>query len=388
MDWAGEDLVLDAESAALVIAEFEKHGTDIPIDYHHATLKAETKDGTEAPAAGWVKSLEYVKGEGLYAAVEWNEKAATEIRSKAFKYLSPVFMFRKGTNTPAELHSVALTNRPRTRGMIELLQAAERLAERYQENAEMADNDKGKELEAKIAEAVKAQWDMTVKQLKAGQDDEGGEGLGISPEQKLFIKLAMALGLGDDAQPVDILQAAIDSVGGGEGETEAPEEAEKKAAAKLGCKSLDDAKMKLGAYDKLTERVEAAEKKLAERDQADAQSAAKTLVDEQIDAGKLLPEDEKAVASALKYAERDPEGFTETFKGIPALTPGRLTAVSGPATANEREKVIKAAEKEFAEDPMMRTGKTEIRHFVNTCLRHEGEPELTPVELEKLKGAA
>jgi hypothetical protein len=257
--------------------------------------------------------------------------------------------------------------------MIELLQAAERLAERYERTADMADK--------------KGEKPKDDTEAKAGQD-EGGEGLGISPEQKLFIKLAMALGLSDEAQPADILAAAIEAVGGGGGEEAAPEEAEKKAAEKLGCKSLDEAKAKLGTNEALTKRVEAAEKRLAERDEADAKAAASVLVNEQVDAGKLLPDDEKGMASALKYAEKDPDGFAETFAAIPAIiAPGRVTAASGKPSS-ERDKLIKAASKEYAEDPMMRHGKTDIRYYINASLAEEGQPNLTDVEAEKLKGAA
>lgn len=384
MQWAGDDCSLDRASAERVIAAFAKQAEHVPVDYHHATLRAESRDGTKAPAAGWIKSLEYVAGEGLYAAVDWVKTAADEIRKEEYKYYSPVFWFDKRTNTPLTLHSVALTNRPLTKGMTELLQAAERLAE--QENAVMAEQ--SKELDAKIAEAVKAQMALTLKELKAAQEEGEGEGLGISPEQKLFIKLAMALELGDDAQPVDILTAAINAIGGGS-EEEAPEAAEKKAAEKLGCKSFDEAQVKVAQYDTVAKELKELKGELAEQKEIDAKAAAKTLVQEQVDLGKLLPDSETAMAAALKHAENDPEGFAATFEGIPAVAgPGRLTAVSGPATANERDKVIKAASKEFAEDPMMRTGQTEIKHYINVALREDGQTELTDAETKALKGAA
>ncbi len=74
--------------------------------------------------------------------------------------------------------------------------------------------------------------------------------------------------------------------------------------------------------------------------------------------------------------------------GIPGIDPGRVTSMTGPAKTSEREKTIKAAEKEYADDPMMRDGKTEKRHYVNAALREQGLSELTAAEAETLKGAA
>lgn len=48
-----------------ILADFAKRGKDGIIDYEHQTLK-----GTEAPAAGWIKSLVKTAA-GLAAKVDW-----------------------------------------------------------------------------------------------------------------------------------------------------------------------------------------------------------------------------------------------------------------------------------------------------------------------------
>lgn len=81
------------------------------IDYEHATLKAQ-ESGREAPAAGWLKTFEYIDGVGLCSTqFEWTEKAKSYIQSDEYLYLSPVFLYTKTGEVVALLH-VALTNTP------------------------------------------------------------------------------------------------------------------------------------------------------------------------------------------------------------------------------------------------------------------------------------
>ena len=47
-------IVLDAIGAALVVGEFEKHGTPLPIDFEHQTLGGQyAAPNGRAAAAGW-----------------------------------------------------------------------------------------------------------------------------------------------------------------------------------------------------------------------------------------------------------------------------------------------------------------------------------------------
>ncbi|NOT00688.1 MAG: hypothetical protein HOP29_08680 [Phycisphaerales bacterium] len=105
--------VVDEESAALVLAAFEEHGADLPIDYEHQTLGGEfASPSGQAPAAGWIKRLEARIDEGIFAIVEWTKPAAEQLAAKQYRYLSPVALVRRGDRRMVALHSVALTNKP------------------------------------------------------------------------------------------------------------------------------------------------------------------------------------------------------------------------------------------------------------------------------------
>src|SRR5258708_27555760 len=55
---------LDRATAERLIAEFNAKKNDLVIDYEHQTLHAED-NGKPAPAAGWIKALEWREGKGL-----------------------------------------------------------------------------------------------------------------------------------------------------------------------------------------------------------------------------------------------------------------------------------------------------------------------------------
>ncbi len=115
---ASGDFVVDEESARLVIASFEEHGTDLPIDYEHQTLGGAyaAPDG-KAPAAGWIRRLEARPGVGLIAHIEWTAPAAELLRTRQYRYLSPVALVRREDRRMVSLHSCALTNKPAIVGM-------------------------------------------------------------------------------------------------------------------------------------------------------------------------------------------------------------------------------------------------------------------------------
>ncbi len=108
---APRPLLMDDQAAGDVLAEFKSTSNDMVVDYEHQTM------GTgEAPAAGWIKSLSWrPDGEkpGLYASVEWTQRAAERISAREYRYHSPVLISDKSTRRVKRLHNVALTNQPR-----------------------------------------------------------------------------------------------------------------------------------------------------------------------------------------------------------------------------------------------------------------------------------
>jgi phage I-like protein len=110
--------VVDEEAARLVVEAFTEHGTDVPIDYEHQTLGGTyASPNGQAPAAGWIKSLQVEAGVGIVALIEWTEPARKLLGSKQYRYLSPVAIVRKSDRKLVAIHSAALTNKPAIVGM-------------------------------------------------------------------------------------------------------------------------------------------------------------------------------------------------------------------------------------------------------------------------------
>ncbi len=123
--------VVDAESARAVLAAFDSHGTDLPIDYEHQTLGgAYASPSGQAPAAGWIRALRIVQpGDGrepagLYADVDWTEAASSRLLEREYRYLSPVVLVRRSDRRVIALHSAALTNKPAIVGMQPIINCA------------------------------------------------------------------------------------------------------------------------------------------------------------------------------------------------------------------------------------------------------------------------
>lgn len=115
--------VLDEAAGEAVLAAFSEHGTLVPIDYEHQSLGgAYASPSGQAPAAGWIRSLNLVRPEegdrpGLYAEVEWTAAARARLLGREYRYLSPVLMVRRCDRRVMALHSVALTNKPAIVGL-------------------------------------------------------------------------------------------------------------------------------------------------------------------------------------------------------------------------------------------------------------------------------
>lgn len=124
---AAGSFVVDEEALASVIAEFDGHENDLPIDYEHQTLGGPYSSPTgQAPAAGWIKSLAAIPPAtalrdgvepGLWAEVQWTADAADKLRAREYRYLSPVALVRRTDRRVVGLHSAALTNKPAIVGM-------------------------------------------------------------------------------------------------------------------------------------------------------------------------------------------------------------------------------------------------------------------------------
>lgn len=111
---------IDAASARELIERFEARraaGMPAPvIDYEHQTLHRE-KNGQPAPAAGWIRELRWIEGQGLYAVAELTERARAQVQAGEYRYFSPVFAYDEDTGTVLAVHMGAFTNTPAINGM-------------------------------------------------------------------------------------------------------------------------------------------------------------------------------------------------------------------------------------------------------------------------------
>ncbi|MCG8635439.1 MAG: phage protease [Desulfobacterales bacterium] len=87
-------------------------GADLPIDWEHATEKKAPK-GEKAPAAGWikVKTME-VRDGAIWGETGWTDDGTRDVQKKAYRYLSPVLVYRVKDRRIIRLDSAGLTNKP------------------------------------------------------------------------------------------------------------------------------------------------------------------------------------------------------------------------------------------------------------------------------------
>ena len=112
-------------NAAIASAVMERFNGPRVIDYEHQTLHKEA-NGKPAPAAGWIKGLRWIEGQGLFAIADLTDKARAAIDAKEYLYVSPVFLFHPQTGEVLDIRMAALTNDPGIRGMqaLNAMQAA------------------------------------------------------------------------------------------------------------------------------------------------------------------------------------------------------------------------------------------------------------------------
>jgi phage I-like protein len=98
------------DDPAALITAFQHRHTPLVIDWEHAS-EHRAPQGLDAPAAGWIQALELRDGQ-VWGQVEWTGRARQQIQNKEYRYLSPVFTYRKDTQQIVALTSVGLTNQP------------------------------------------------------------------------------------------------------------------------------------------------------------------------------------------------------------------------------------------------------------------------------------
>jgi phage I-like protein len=111
-------IVVDDESLAAIMSAAAARKNDEVIDFEHQTFSTPP---IEAPAAGWIKELVNRGRDGIWAVVEWTEKARRMIANKEYRYLSPVTLMRKSDKKVLDILGAGLTNMPNIDGMVPLV---------------------------------------------------------------------------------------------------------------------------------------------------------------------------------------------------------------------------------------------------------------------------
>lgn len=111
----------NADIAVKLIADIAALANPLVIDYEHQTLLS-AENGQPAPAAGWFAAdgMEWREGEGLFAKVEWNDRAKLHIEAGEYKFISPVILYNKKTGAVQKIINAALTNNAAIDGMEEV----------------------------------------------------------------------------------------------------------------------------------------------------------------------------------------------------------------------------------------------------------------------------
>lgn len=273
---------------AAVVEASRALNMDLPVDYEHQTDLAE-KNGQPAPAAGWIKALE-VRADGIWARVEWTDRAREMLAAKEYRYLSPVFMVEKKTDRVLQIQRVALTNNP----ALEIRALARREGDPSCTGDETMD-------EAQLAALRQA----------LGLDGTADGAAIVQAAGDQSVALASAQARADEA-PAKALATIADAAGLSLKAGHSPDAVATAVAARLTVSAGDFVPKE--QYQALAARLTALEERSADTKATD-------LVDSAVADGKLAPATRDW---ALGYAKADPDGFTAFVDAQPVIVkPGQ-----------------------------------------------------------------
>jgi len=114
---------MEKENAKEVLTTYMKRGTDLYIDFNHASLDPRTPD--DGVAAAWF-DLD-MKEDGIHMVnIKWTDRGKEYLKKDEYRYLSPVIRLDKN-NKVIRLVNVALTNLPSTDNLEPLTELSERI---------------------------------------------------------------------------------------------------------------------------------------------------------------------------------------------------------------------------------------------------------------------
>ncbi len=107
-DEAGAAPLFIPDPQALIEAS-TRPTVEMVIDRDHELINA--SEGAHKPAAGWVKEMA-AREDGIWARIEWTEKAAEQIKAKEYRYISPVYSYNTKDGVINRIHHISLVNEP------------------------------------------------------------------------------------------------------------------------------------------------------------------------------------------------------------------------------------------------------------------------------------
>ena len=273
----------EIKNAAAVVAASKQRaaGLDLPIDYEHQVEYA-SKNGQPAPAAGWIKDME-ARPDGIYGTVKWTDRAAEMIRSREYRYISPVFTYAKDGQINMILRA-ALVNAP----ALDMPALAKSIALLAQQEPDMNLEKLITALRAKLGmkdEATEEEMMAAIDKMAAADNPEGDPA--PEPEPEAMSAICAALGIAKDT-PVDQVVTAL---------------------AALKNKGTDGNTVNVEDFKKVTNDLAVLR---AERDN----DAAEAAVDVAIAAGKITPASKE---SMLVFCKADRKGFDNFVETAPTI---------------------------------------------------------------------
>lgn len=296
----GVKALVDKSAFDHVAAWLKTRGNDVVIDYEHQTLS-----GDRAPAAGWIPEIRWNPERGIEARCNWTDEAAAYIEKGEYRYFSPVFGVRQSDQRVVNLHSVALTNAPKTNHLNPIL-------------------------------------------AKLGSEDER------SSDMQFLEKLIAKLGLAADATEEMVIEAIAKM------QAKPPETKEVEVVAKDVLAALDLTEGDTSTVVASIHALKQGSKGMVPREEFDrlqekiAGQEAETVVAKAMKAGKITP-DQKDWAT--EYAKRDKAGFETFVAKAPVVIPTARLPEGGnlPDDAHTDPAVLNVAKMMGVEEADLKT---------------------------------
>ncbi len=310
------------------------------LDYDHSTDLAAPR-GRPAPAAGWIKELKVERG-AIFARIEWTADAAEAVKSKKWRYVSPVFEHDKNGAVRRILRA-ALTNNPALTELPAIAAARIPVMPRKQLSEILSG------LEAISPSATHSQLHAAAKMLMGDDyvgDDGDDEGEGGAPEQAGALKdwarekekehhmedaQAMAKRHEEELDRCSSEEEKAECSKRHMAETSEARLRAQRAKESATCAQRSEAEqLKTGAQKMTAKEIAelvnkqiathpdfvAAQKKINEMELNRAKLAATNTVDSAIRAGRLIPAQREW---AIEYCTADAEGFQKFIGAQPKI---------------------------------------------------------------------